>query len=416
MIRINFYFLLSILICFSACKKRDEIPVESKSEIISQGTFIGAEILVVIGENLAFDNRLCKITSNNTIDTINFSTGSGSSIKLNALSLSNGTPEYIPLVFSIRGNAPEDAYLLNRNNFSLIPIRQYGIPQVNGIGNKMNPVTYYDGKSSLYYGAWASYTSYNIVKLDLNHAPNITGSYVLPDTTYMYNYDVDKYGNVITYFQGNNSGLRYNRIVKMDGKLYDYNSPCLTSLFWMEIDSTVAQYDFCNQNFTKAIYNLSVQDFSINSFMTNVYRLFDSRVSYRVIYNNKMIWIDSEIFEWTVSATSPAQITSIPFTSIKLVDHTQSNGVLYFSGNDASGQETIFKVNLSNYSYTTISDPGKYSFNCIETMNDGTIYASATRVSDGKNVFVKFSSSGVETLLDETINRKALYMTKVNEY
>jgi hypothetical protein len=100
------------------------------------------------------------------------------------------------------------------------------------------------------------------------------------------------------------------------------------------------------------------------------------------------------------------KINTVPIIKTKWVDHSKALGHMYVAGESASGLETIFNIDLSNYSYKTYPEAGKYSFYEIEAFEDGTIYATAKRKSDNKNVILKFAPDGTETVLYDNLGTK----------
>ena len=92
-------------------------------------------------------------------------------------------------------------------------------------------------------------------------------------------------------------------------------------------------------------------------------------------------------------------------------DFFYSDSYLYFR----SGL-TIYKISLTDYSYTLIQLPQNDQFE-IYSMGLGvneTLQLSALRFSDGKKIIAQIDSTGVFSVLDEVLNKEAVILQRLN--
>ncbi len=88
----------------------------------------------------------------------------------------------------------------------------------------------------------------------------------------------------------------------------------------------------------------------------------------------------------------------------------QSNDYFYVLKSSGS----IVKVNPVNYTYTTLVNDGDYEMYMLEVSNDNTVLFNALRMSDGKKVVGKISSSGSLTIIDDTMTENVIILQRVN--
>lgn len=417
--------IVSILITLS-CKKPAE-DVSPYSFNVNQFATSDAKLLVIVkDENIlnSQTNRLVKIKADGAVEQLTLTDASGNNVseRLRPLALSNANPDFMLISFAREGDAPVDGYLIKKATGALSSVGGFGGPPTYNDQPSINlrhPFSYYDGNSYLYFmsGVGIANTRKSIVRLSTVNSNAVSGQKIFSDTISF----IDK----IAVDAAHNLMFSYHDAGNIQHIVYNENTAAIIpediSSFWT---GSTGNFNFTNKEgyLKEIIYNTGTNTFAF----TNAKKLSDYNISttyfpndksYTITYSEKFIMIsDGKVYELDNAAHIPKEISGINITNQKDVTHSQSNGLVFVAGENSAGLETIHKINLTNYAVTTYPTPGKYKFYEIEAFEDGTVYATAKRNSDGKNVILKFDANGTETLLDDTINLKGIWLQKVTEF
>ncbi len=425
--KIKYLLIIAFIPLLFSCKKTKEDVSPYTFNISSLQTQDAKLIFIIKDENQlgSATNRLVKIKSDDSVEEINLTdvNGTGVSDKLRPLYLSNANPDFMLISMAREGDDPVDGYLINKSTGALTSISEYGgAPAFQERGTLMNNrLSYFDGSSFLYFKTTKLLSSRgSIVRVSTVNPNYITGQNMLPDTVYrVESFAVDADKNILVSMLGQSGQSKF--VVFNSNNTTEILDDFAVETYWVGatgkfnyngIGAYLKQvtYDNVSNTFTFSDY----KNLSQNGINTQLY----NQESYKVIYSGKFILVSNgKVYELENGTNPPKVISTINIANQQSVSHSQTNGLVFIAGENASGQQTIFRINLaSNYSYTTYPTPGKYNFSEIEAFEDGTVYATAKRNSDGKYVILKFAPDGTETLLDETLNKKGIWLEKVTEF
>jgi hypothetical protein len=416
----------SAIIIFCSCKKEKDVdPYEftvNEISIKDSTKLLFATTPEESNLGMADSNELFQISSKDLVSKfkINSSTGNNVSSMFKPAKLSNVSEKYFMMTISRNTGSGSEGYLLNKSTNELISISpNRKVPVNGGFADILNhPFTLNDGKGSVYYIAYdVSNGNSSLAKININNPSASTITYLTPDSIKrVTSFDVDKDGNIMADVDGV-SRKRWFMV-------FNANTMKIVPDFYPNqyfVGPNGYFYYPANGYMKKCEYNSgsgfsfsNYYDLLNNGLNSNFYR----ENLYRIQLSDKLVVLnDNTFFEFSNTANTIKKNTSVPLLKTKWIDHSKALGHLYVAGESASGQETIFNIDLSNYSYTTYPAPGKYNFYEIEAFEDGTIYATAKRKSDSKNVVLKFAPDGTETVLyDQLGTKKGIWLEKVTEY
>jgi hypothetical protein len=410
------YILLPVTILMGSCKKKDE---DAKvSQTISKIDISGAKILFFTEENGGKGNRLMKIKSDGTIETVKMLDQSGNEMKEYPIPqvLSNANLNFLLLSTSGTSNVyPDQGFLVKKQDGSITSLSNYGVPYYeNRYGRRNNKVNLTDVSDNIYYRGIKG-GGISVVKLNTVNPSYVTGQIITPSDERVNDFDLDVYGNVL--YDAFNTSTNVFRIKKSTGGLVNMPSNFLSEYYWIGTDGNFNYNVISGSDINSSNFDQISDVFDFKKRISTLSKISLKRTTlYTLPYSDKLIAItDSKIYELENSTNTPKEITSVPVSNIKVVGKSLVNGDLYIVGDN--GGQTILKIDLNNnYSYTKLLTSGKYDIYDMEVFEDGTVYFSALRMSDSKNVFVKIDDAGTETLLNETLNQKGIFMEKATEY
>lgn len=421
----KFFLIISCVVTFIGCKKKEvdpsafdfnHIDIKDSTQLI----FIQCDESKTILANTD-GNELYAISKTGKVSKISLNNTKGGDVSdvLIPGQIANATPKYMLVNFTRNGSgSPSEGYLWDKQTGEVTTIggRFTGPVPFNG-RSKTNPFAYYDGSKYLYFGARPnSIMDYvGVARLDVNSKSKEN---IINDSIQRYEaFDVDKDRNFLTDPLWTDVAKRRMTVFNNTTK---YTFPFVCVEFWVANDGNfryrlnnkvyLLKYDSPSKKF------VTTEEIDMSNIVLD--RQLYKEDCYIVYYNNKTIIVrDYEILEFDHVAKKVKEISTVPLLKSKWLDHSKALGHLYVAGESASGQETIFNIDLSNYSYTTYPQAGKYSFYEIEAFEDGTIYATAKRKSDSKNVILKFAPDGTETVLyDQLGTTKGVWLEKVTEF
>ncbi len=427
------FIVLSLVACstFLSCKKKEEevdpyafsfntVPVKDAKLF-----FIGKEET----ELQTSTNRLYAIKEDGSVEQLILKDGGGTDVseKMRPLTIANATPDYMLLSFARQGNVPANGYLLKKTDSSLVTVDGYGGPPKttnNDLLSQQDVV--YNGSNQLYFLSARDVVRNAVVRLSLGNPAFITGKNLVSDSIYMVNtFEPDADGNIMAWVT---IGFGKNKTIVFNSTAAAIVPDAGNNAYWTGMDGSF-RYRSTDDHIKKVSFDANTNTFSfINSVdlkANNINDFLSRFQSYKIIYADKLVMFTyvgstatANMYELENTSNTPEQITSVPFKAVHAIDHLKNSQTIFLAAEDASGFQTIYKINASNnYSYTTYSaTTGKYKFYEIEAFEDGTLYATAKRNSDGKNVILKYDASGIETLLDQTLDVKGFSLEKVSEF
>lgn len=415
-----FPFLI-FLLAINSCKPK-EVKDPTEFEISNIPIQDSAKLMLVVTGDIdgLTDNELFVITSKDKVkkQSLNNTSGSDASEILRPDIIANATPEYMIVTFtrSSQGGAYE-GYFIHKKTGKLISLgERTEIPEVRSFATTKNHILcQYDGQRYLYYTQSPMNTYHQLIKYDMQ---TLTKMNILKDSiAKVASFEVDKEGNIMADVDAKSGKRRFqvfnNNVTQEVPDFYpNQYFVGLSGSFYLKTSGSLKK---CTYDATNKVFNFNkIVDLTTDKLNMNFYRDY----LYKVIHQDKLIVLnDISLFELDNQAHNPKYISTIPLMKTIWVDHSKALGHLYVAGESASGQETIFNIDLSNYSYTTYPQAGKYSFYEIEAFEDGTIYATAKRKSDSKNVILKFAPDGTETVLyDQLGTKKGVWLEKVTEF
>jgi hypothetical protein len=121
-------------------------------------------------------------------------------------------------------------------------------------------------------------------------------------------------------------------------------------------------------------------------------------------------------YSWFIELENPSNTPrDISITEIDNIRHVvNSENYYYLSGNNASNQPVLLRINPQTDQVTTLLSPNKYDIYSMTVDNNDKVTFNALRMSDGVKVFGEVSSPDGETILDETLNAQVVSLERVN--
>lgn len=417
------FLIIPIAILGIACKKKETVNNPTVFDVKQINIQDSAKLMFVLTSEdpllgNATGNSLYMITTKDKIKQVPLTQTNGSDVSnvLRPGQLANATPKYMLANFARPDGMPAEAYLIDKKTGVLTQIgERYSTPTYISYYKRNNVLSKYDGTNILY-TVTPSFDPVKFTKLNPNTL--VKSNLEIDSLNQLSAFELDAQGNALAsvWVRGGKGAVLY---ATNGSKAQILPTKYKDGIFWVANDGVFRIYD--NDTIHKLSYDNTQSKFIMSSELllsdNGVSISLDNRYLYKVANNNKTILVtQNEIYEFDHTAKKVKKVTSVNSTNIKWVDHSSSLGHLYLAAETSAGQETIFDVDLSSYSHKMLATTGKYLFYEIESFEDGTIYATAKRLSDSKFVILKFKSDGTEVLLDDKQTQRGVWLEKVTEF
>ena len=329
---------------------------------------------------------------------------------------------YVIIVFD-----DSDGYLVRKNDGAVFSLKNAGIPyeQINYYKN--GKTIFMDSNSNIYYLTMLQESGYSgavnceLIKLNTENMGSITKTTYSPSEEHVIGFIVDNNGNAAYYGRQKTeiSGSRSIFRIKLgNGGLY--NLPQHTDNFWLGLNGTIY---FLNDQFSNKIQKVSI-DSSYNVKLIDYGRGYDfynyaTFTSYILTLKDRIITVDTsnnKIYEVYNPTNTPREIIlgSSPISTIKCA--VASDNFYYLSGNDASDNPVLIKVNATDDTYTSLYTAGIYDIYTMAVSTSDKLLFNALRMSDGVKVIGEIDASvdpAILTILDEVSNTVMVVLERI---
>lgn len=308
------------------------------------------------------------------------------------------------------GTSTKHGFLIRTSDGAAFSLDSAGMPQTTNTYFQNGPQTARDSIGNIYYrketvasgGMCQGDTA--IIKITTSDPSNLTAQQISATSDTVMYFAADSAGNVL--YSGSADRLR-----KKTGGFYNLPS----NLFWIGLSNEMFVYD------DETIYELSVSDsgeVSKSPYGTNSIYMFGSPKDFYMFRSgSKILLVGSysdtdQYLEIYNSSGSPKVISTLPKLTVKAA--TTQGDFLYIAGEDSDKATRILKVNASDYSYSDLIDSGSYDgiYQLIAN-DDESIVFNAMRMSDGKDVMAKVSSSGSVSVVSESDDLQITSLVKL---
>lgn len=429
---------------FASCGDDDDDEGGSAAEIKTLG-IAGAKELYITGGSAGRSARaagdtqkIFKITEDGYAEEVKYydEDGNETTTTLQPTAIYPVNDDYICVGFGYSSNSVTSAYLVRKSDGAVFDMKNAGVPYVsNGGGFKNENPFKTDKNSNLYYLAAVSSGSLyytKIVKVDLGGIYSLSGTDFSPATDYVYNFAVDKNGNVIyTGYLTSDSSNRICRIKKSGGGLanidLDYDP------FWIGLDGNIyyynsSDYSYSSENstwtYTCPIKKLEFSDSGVKT--ESVYGNFSEWASfypsstYKLSLQDRIIMIysllsNSKVYE-VYNPTSSPRVVSFSDFSIKSVTAVASTEDFYYiAGTDSSSNTFLVKIDPQTDSVTKLLQDNEYDVYAFTASETDGITFNALRMSDGKKIIGKVGiDGGAVKVIDEESDAEVVCLERIN--
>lgn len=417
------FLIIPIAIISIACKKKETVNNPIVFDVNKISIQDSAKLMFVLGnENQLLgntaNNSLYMVTTSDKIKQVPLTQTNGSDVSsiLRPGQLANISSKYMLANFSRTNSSPSESYLIDKKTGVLTQIGDRSSTPVFFNYLERNQILCKSDGINLLYTVSPIAEPMEIIRLNIG---SLSKKHLeLDSINSISGIEVDGEGNLLAgvWFQSSKPNVLY---VSNGAKEQILPSRFKDSPFWVANDGIFRIYK--SDTLHKLSYDNTQSKFVMTTELllsdNGINALFDNRYLYRVTFNNKTVIVtQKEIYEFDHNAKKVKKVTPVTATNIKWVDHSNNLGHLYLAIETSAGQENIYDMDLSSYNTKTITTTGKYLFYEIEAFEDGTLYATGKRLSDGKFVILKFKSDGTEVLLDDKQTQRGVWLEKVTEF
>ncbi|MDR0606429.1 MAG: hypothetical protein LBG80_19305 [Bacteroidales bacterium] len=359
-------------------------------------------------------NKLFKITEDGYVQevTSTYEDEDGNVVSstetLTPTAIYNIDDNYIIVVFS------SDGFLVRKNDGTVFSLKNVGLPDSGGTqqNNYHNAsVIQKDSSGNIYY---ATGTHTPIVKIDISNPNNLTKTDIVQplSTDQISAYDIDLNGNIVYSYYS--TGGIVERIKKANGGLI--NLPHEMA-WWIGLDGKIKYYTHGQKIITYTIeppsYTETVDEQTVD---IGPVSLFQGPSTDYIKISNRILVIALNNYSWFIElenpSNAPRNINIAEIDNIRYV--ANSENYYYLSGNNASNQPVLLRINPQTDQVTTLLSPNKYDIYSMTVDNNDKVTFNALRMSDGVKVFGEVSLPNGETILDETLNVQVVSLERVN--
>jgi dipeptidyl aminopeptidase/acylaminoacyl peptidase len=411
--------LLLVGVLFVACDNGSTGTTKSKLEIIdianATSLFIapGSNSRSINGRAVGDANKLFKITDDGYVQEVSYFDEDGNESTIindinEPVAIYDVNNDYIIICFGFDTINITDGYLVRKTDGAVFSLNNVGFPSSFPSNNYANSkIVQSDSLGNIFYVVQNENNNIDLIKIDASNPNNLTKIVWIEDRAYISQICVSPAGHIIYYAQFAGNAGEEKRIKKANGGLI--NLPQTTYAWWIGLDNNIKYF-----NNKSEIWNVSI-DTNFQETMSSIFCPyiigFDNQ-SYLLRFDDIIILTrGTGIYEIENPSNTPREILISEITTIKKAAY--SNDYYYLSGNDASNQPVLLKVNPKTDVVKTLLPPNQYDIYKMTVDNNNVISFNAERMSDGVKVVGQVSSNGIVSILDEKMNTEIVILERI---
>lgn len=410
-------------------RKSDENPA-CKNGPSSTLNIIGARALVVLPSSAVSSltanvrstaNKLYKISDAGNLEEVLITNElvSNAQIGENPVGVYDVDSSYFIVVYGTNELNGVNGHLINKQDGRVYSLSDSGFPSLGGTNTnyKNGKFVSTDQFGNIFFikrGSYDNHGVFDIVKLDVSNPEAILSSVISPADESIFNFEVDPNGHCIYYgtLKADNN-TRVNRILKNNRGIQNIPS---NTIFWIGPDNNFYYYSDVlgiKKVVIDNLGNVSTFDYADNSISIP-----GKGEAYKFSFGDRLIFaasgtsVTARIVEVFNASNTPRTIATLPILTISA--GAQSSNYYYLAGQRVDATPVLIKVDPLSDTSSELYLAGKYDvYSMVVSDNDEVIF-SALRLSDGKKVLVKIDSSGVESVIKESLGANPIVLTQIN--
>jgi hypothetical protein len=401
--------LVLVGLVFFACDNDSPDPAyitSSKLAIIdianATNLFIasGSNSRSINGRAVGDTDKLFKITDDGYIQEVSYydMEGNQTTVNYSPTAIYDVNDTYIIVCF---GN---DGYLVRKTDGAVFSLDNVGVPSSAGQFANFNnaKIIQNDPMGNIYYvvsskGGYAT----DIIKIDTSNPNNLTKVIWAEGRGFIYTFNVSPATHTI-YGDSEAGG----RIKKINGGLINIVYP---NPQWIGLDDNIKYFDHVQHKIWTVNFDTNLQEImsSIDCSLS-----LSSADCFLLRFNDRILSIGGKsIYEIENPSNTPRQIAISEISTVKNVVY--SNNYYYLSGNNASNQPVLLKVDPKTDTVKMLLSPNLYDIFKMTVDNNDVVSFNAERMSDGVKVVGQVSSTGVVSILNETLNTEIVILERI---
>jgi len=370
-------------------------------------------------------NRLFKISDDGVIQEVSYLDEDGNQIEetlVPEMMYFIDNSDYFVAVFR-NPNGIGSYYLVRKSDGAVFVLETTGIvvSQSSRTGGFRNSeIIVQDASKNLYF-----YAS-RVFKLDVSNPNSLTSEPVTPDTEIPYNFTVSANGDV--FYSPMPIGVGHwssPRVRKSNGGLF--NVPGENHLYnsWTGLDGKIrflGQQKTNNETYITEYPLITVNidssgDSVDEEILEDISVLYFQFYTHILRFNSRIVLLGNlhpngvNILEIENASKTPRNIPAPAMSSFRIA--ISSNNFIYLSGNNASQQPVLFKINVATSEAKSLFTAGAYDIFAMTVSANDELTFNALRMSDGKKIIGTISSSEELKIIDEQLNSEVVVLERI---
>lgn len=367
-------------------------------------------------------NVMFKITKEGIVIEVTFTNDKGeteSTEKLNPTAIYHANDEYFIVVYDNYDNDGQQmSHLVSKKTGAVYSLDNVGEPYDYHLMFVNSSPVLSDGKNNIYF-ITGKYTPDNpdkyeeLYRIDVSNPEKVFAKpLTAPNDDNVGSFAVDRVGNVVYSYSGNNSGGA--RLAFPDGGYENLNDRS----YWTAPDGNLYYqgdyvYDDATGKSRYPIYRLDIEGQEVSKTeYGNAGEGIHTYSSYYLTSGGRAYILEFEgrLIEVYNPEGKPHLVEGVPaLTNIQAV--TQSEEELFIAG-ESDGEPRVIRVNPMTGAWSDLYTPGDYEvYNMVYA--GGRLTVNALRMSDGAIIMGELDGTGKMNVLDEKSNSKVLYLTRI---
>jgi len=278
---------------------------------------------------------------------------------------------------------------------------------------KNSPAIQYDDFGNLY---WPDGMS-SIIKVDCSNPANLTAQKIIDGTaqgiTSIYGFVVNGSGHLLYWYYNSSIAANGVRVRKSNGGYSNIAAEWLSG-YWVGNNGNIkyASSTYFYEIAIDASYNVSTtQVEAVGVLLSSPYNSYRLRLSDET-YIISISGGSGDIFRVESDTAAIGTVSKDPLSTIGLA--AASSSYLYLSGNNASGEPLLMRMDPVTETPTVLLAAGLYDVLSLVVSADDEVTFNALRMADGKKVMGTIDAAGTVTIVDESADAEVVSLIQVN--
>jgi len=264
-----------------------------------------------------------------------------------------------------------------------------------------------------------------VYKFDVSNPNSITSEPRTPDTENAFHFTVSANGDIF-YCQVLLTGAWGSspRVRKSNGGLWNVPNVSNQINSWTGLDGKIrflGETTVWNQEtggYNPILKTLNIDNESVEEkILDDVRHIGSSSWENHILrFNNRIVLLSNAggnvyILEIENATSTPRSIPSPPMRDFKIA--VSSNNNIYLSGTNDAAQPVLFKIDVNTGTATSLFAAGAYDIFAMTVSPNDELTFNALRMSDGRKIIGKITSSGQVQVLDESLDSEVVVLERI---